>query len=245
MSTRILRLSMWSGPRNISTAMMRAWGNRADTIVCDEPFYAHYLKSTGKPHPGAAEVIAAGPTDAAQAARRLLATLPDTKTIFYHKQMSHHLLPLMDREWMRGVTHAFLVREPREVITSYVKHVAEPTLSDTGYPQQVEIFELVRSWTGKTPAVVDARDVLENPRGVLKALCQAVDVPFSDAMLSWPPGQRDTDGVWAKYWYKEVEASTSFQPYRPKNDLVPQRLQGLLHECEHYYRTLYQYRLTA
>jgi len=240
-----LRLSMWSGPRNISTAMMRAWGNRPDTLVFDEPLYAHYLHVTGKPHPGAAEVIAAGPTDPRQAIERMFSPPPDGKSICYYKQMTHHILPQMDRQWMKSMKHAFLIRDPRQVICSYIKHVADPTLADTGYPQQVEIFQLVRDWTGIVPPVVDARDVLRNPRGILKRLCQSMNVEFTEQMLSWPPGPRDTDGIWAKYWYKEVESTTSFRPYVSKDQPIPRHLHSLLDECQPYYSQLYEHRLTA
>jgi Sulfotransferase domain len=241
----LLRLSMWSGPRNISTAMMRAWGNRPDTVVCDEPLYAHYLHATGKAHPGASEVIAAGPTDAAQAIERMRLPIPDGKSIYYYKQMSHHLLPGMDRAWMKSMSHVFLIRDPREVIASYIKHVDTLALEDTGYPQQLEIFQLVRSWTGKPPPVVDARDALENPRAILTRLCEAVNVAFVDEMLSWPPGPRNTDGIWGKYWYKEVYATTSFQPYEAKDRPIPLRLRGLLDACQDYYLRLHEHRLTA
>jgi hypothetical protein len=241
----MLRLSMWSGPRNISTAMMRAWGSRPDTIVFDEPLYAHYLRQTGKPHPGATEIIAAGPSTAEETIMRMMRPPPDGKTICYYKQMSHHVLPTMDRDWMREMTHAFLIRDPAEVIASYIQHVAEPTLEDTGFPQQAEIFHLVRDWTGIIPPVVDARDVLTNPRGVLTRLCSTLGIEFSDQMLSWAPGPRDTDGLWAKYWYKEVESSISFRTYESKTREIPTRLHKLLTECDRYYRELYNHRLTA
>jgi len=236
---------MWSGPRNISTAMMRAWDNRGDAFVCDEPLYAHYLAQTGRQHPGTAEVIAAGETDVKKVIDWLLGPVPGGKRVFYQKHMSHHLLPDMDRGWLRRVTNCFLIREPREVITSLIKHVPDATLPDTGFPQQAEIFERVIEWTGKVPSVVDARDVLNDPRGVLGRLCEAVGVAFTDRMLSWPPGLRETDGVWAKYWYKEVETTTSFRPYKPKDEPVPQRMLGVLEKCEEFYRRLYAHRLTA
>ena len=240
-----VRLAMWSGPRNISTAMMRAWGNRPDTAVRDEPLYAHYLSVTGRAHPGAAEVIAAGPTDLSVAVAQLLGPVPGGMRVYYQKHMTHHLLPGMDRSWMRQLTHCFLIRDPREMLTSFIKHVPDPTLADTGYPQQVEIFELVRGWTGRVPPVLDARDVLDDPRRMLGLLCEALGVPFTERMLSWPPGLRDTDGVWAKYWYKEVETTTSFRPYRPKGEPVPDELGGLLEACEGCYRQLYAHRMGA
>ena len=238
-----LRVAMWSGPRNISTAMMRSWGNRPDTIVCDEPLYAHYLSMTRRDHPGADEVIAAGETDVRKVIDWLLGPVPGGRRVFYQKHMAHHLLPDVPRDWLRHVSNCFLIREPREVITSLIKHVPDATLPDTGYPQQAEIFDRVRQWTGKVPPVIDARDVLNDPRRVLGKLCAALGVGFTDAMLSWPPGLRDTDGVWAKYWYKEVETTTSFRPYKPKDEPVPPHMQDLLRQCEQFYQRLYEHRL--
>jgi hypothetical protein len=240
---RVLRVAMWSGPRNISTAMMRAWGNRPDTFVCDEPLYAHYLSVTGRDHPGAAEVIAAGETDVRKAIEWLLGPVPGGARVFYQKHMAHHLLPDVPRGWLREVTNCFLIREPREVLTSLVKHVPDATLPDSGYAQQAEIFELVREWTAKTPPVIDARDVLNEPRRLLGKLCEALGVEFTDRMLSWPPGLRETDGVWAKYWYKEVETTTSFRPYKPKDEPVPPQMREMLAACEDYYQRLYSHRL--
>src|SRR5213595_383383 len=163
-SNKPVRIAMWSGPRNISTAMMRAWGNRPDTIVVDEPFYAYYLKATGKQHPGADEVIAVGQTDwrkvVEQCGRGLSAP---TKKIVFQKQMTHHLLPEIDREWIVDLTNCFLIRDPREVILSYVKKNPEPELEDLGFVQQSEIFEFIRERTNSIPPIVDARDVLEHP----------------------------------------------------------------------------------
>lgn len=240
---RPLRVAMWSGPRNISTAMMRAWGNRPDTFVCDEPLYAHYLSATGREHRGAAEVIAAGETDVGKVIDYLLGPVPGGRAVFYQKHMSHHLLPHIDRGWVRRLANCFLIREPREVLTSLVKHVPDLTLADTGFPQQAELFDLVREWTGRVPPVLDARDVLNDPRRTLGTLCDALGVAFTDRMLSWPPGPRGTDGVWAKYWYKEVETTTSFRPYRPKDEPVPPDLSDVLRACEAHYEKLYAHRL--
>lgn len=234
---------MWSGPRNISTALLRSWGNRPDTAVCDEPLYAHYLKVTGLDHPGRDEVIASQPTDWRDAVVPLLGEIPGGKPIFYQKHMSHHLLPEIGREWFGGLTHAFLIREPVEMITSLAKVLPDPDAAATGLPQQVEIFEWVQAQTGQTPPVIDARDVLEDPRRTLGALCEALGVPFLEEMLSWPPGRRETDGVWAKYWYANVEKSTSFQPYQPKNEPVPEHLKGLVDVCLGHYETLRDKRL--
>src|SRR5207253_5410997 len=188
-----IRIAMWSGPRNISTAMMRSWGNRPDTLVIDEPFYAYYLKTTDKAHPGAEEVIANGETDWRKVVERLTGPIPDGKRILYQKQMTHHLLPEIDREWIVNLTNCFLIRDPREVILSYIKKNPEPTLEDLGFVQQSEIFEFMRARTNSIPPIVDARNVLEHPARTLRLLCDAVGVEFDKAMLSWPPGLRETD----------------------------------------------------
>jgi hypothetical protein len=238
-----VRIAMWSGPRNISTAMMRAWGNREDTIVIDEPFYAYYLKVTGIDHPGANEVIATGETDWCKVVAQLTGEITNGTRIFFQKHMTHHLLPEIDREWLEKVTNCFLIRDPREVINSYIKKREEPELEDLGFVQQAEIFDFVRKRTTAIPPVVDARDVLQNPEGTLRLLCEVVGVEFSKSMLSWPSGLRDTDGLWAKYWYGEVVRSTSFQPYHPSPSEVPTRLQEIYRQCCEYYQRLHAYRL--
>ncbi len=172
--TKLVRIAMWSGPRNISTAMMRAWGNRDDATVIDEPFYAFYLQATGIQHPVADEVVATGETDWRKVVAHLTGPVPDGKRIFFQKQMTHHLLPEVDREWLGSVTNCFLIRDPREVIGSYVKKRDEPALEDLGFVQQVELFDFVRAKTNKVPPVVDARDVLQNPERLLQQLCSAV-----------------------------------------------------------------------
>jgi hypothetical protein len=233
---------MWSGPRNISTAMMRAWGNRDDCVVVDEPLYAHYLSATGKPHPGADEVIAAGETDWRKVVGQLTGSAV-SRAIFYQKHMTHHLLPDMGRAWLADLTHAFLIRHPREVLASYVRIVETPELDDTGFPQQAELFEWAWKRTGQVPPVVDAADVLRDPQRVLGLLCDALGVPFQEAMLSWPPGLRPTDGVWAKHWYAEVEKSTGFRPYQPRHIELPERLEAIYAECLEDYELLYPHRL--
>ncbi len=171
--------------------------------------------------------------------------MPGGKRIFYQKQMTHHLLPEIERDWIGGLTNAFLIREPRAMICSLGKILKNPDADATGLPQQVEIFEWVRARTGKVPPVVDSRDILENPRGMLSALCEALGVEFTDAMLSWPPGRRATDGVWAPYWYDSVEKTTTFQPYTAKDEPVPAHLSNLLDVCQAHYDTLAAHRLRA
>jgi len=244
-SRQPLRLAMWSGPRNISTAMMRSWGNRPDTYVCDEPLYSHYLLHVNIAHPGAAEVIAHHETDWKKVVAWLTGEIPEGKTIFYQKHMAHHLLPNIDRGWLGQLTHCFLIREPREMLTSLIKVLPEPALADTGLPQQLEIFRSVQEKTGGIPPVVDTKDILDNPRQMLQLLCQAVNVEFTDSMLSWPAGPRSTDGIWAKHWYAAVEKSTSFQPYVPKEEPVPARLTWLYDQCLEIYHSLYEHRLRS
>ena len=240
---------MWSGPRNISTAMMRAWGNRADTFVVDEPFYAFYLMATGRKHPGAAEVIANGETDWRKIVEQLTGPVPGGKRVYFQKQMTLHLLPEIDRQWIVDLTNCFLIRDPREVISSYIKKNPQPTLEDLGFVQQQKIFDVACEQTASyrhtasVPPVIDAHDVLQNPEQMLRLLCDAIGVEFDESMLSWPPGLRETDGIWAKYWYNEVARSTSFQPYRPKNEPVPERFREIHDQCRECYERLYQHRL--
>jgi hypothetical protein len=238
-----IRIAMWSGPRNISTAMMRAWGNRRDTVVIDEPFYACYLTTTGKNHPGADEVIATGEIDWRKIIARLTGPIPNGKQIFFQKQMTHHFLPEIDREWLGSVTNCFLIRDPREVIMSYVKKRDDPALEDLGFIQQAEIFDFVQSRTDAIPPIVDAKDVLGNPERMLRLLCDAVGVEFSESMLSWPPGLRETDGGWARHWYSEVAKTTSFRPYRHTDEQVPDRLREIYESCCDCYGRLHQHRL--
>ncbi len=246
----ILRIAMWSGPRNISTAMMRAWENRADTMVVDEPLYAFYLKATGKPHPMADEVMAEGETDWRKVMAELSRGLPQSGRkgpshiwVFYQKQMTHHLLPEIERARLRALKNCFLIRDPAEVIVSYLKKNEDPSAEDLGFPQQEEIFEFVRGESGAVPPVIDARDVLQNPERILRLLCEALGLGFDPAMLSWPPGLRDSDGVWAKHWYGEVANSTGFAAYRAERVEVPQRLRGVEARCRESYDLLYPHRL--
>jgi hypothetical protein len=216
---------------------MRAWENRPDTVVVDEPFYAHYLEVTGFEHPGREEVIAQHETDWQRVVERLLGPLPPGVEVFYQKQMSHHLLPHMGREWLDAVTHAFLIREPAPMLVSLGEKLGDFDLEATGLPQQVEIFEHVLRTTGRVPPVVDAADLLAAPEPMLRTLCTALGIAFSERMLSWPPGRRATDGVWARHWYERVERSTGFETAEPSP--VP-RLEGRAAELEARCRPLYE-----
>jgi hypothetical protein len=233
----VLRLALWSGPRNVSTAFMRAWENREDTLVVDEPFYAHYLDHTGLDHPGREEVIAAHERDWRRVVDALLAPVPEGISILYQKQMAHHLLPHMGREWLGAMTHAFLIRDPRPMLASLGEKLGEFDLLATGLPQQVEIFDFVVRSTGELPPVLDSADLLAAPEPMLRALCAALGIEFSERMLSWPAGRRATDGGWAKYWYERVERSTGFAAAEA---VAAPRLSGRLAELEAHCRPLYE-----
>jgi len=240
-----LRIAMWSGPRNISTALMRSFGSRPDTAVCDEPLYAFYLARREVDHPGRDEVVAQGETDWRAVARFLTGPVPDGKAVFYQKHMAHHLLPEVGRAWLEELVHGFLIRDPREMLLSLAKVMPAPTALDTGLPQQLELYRSVERRLGRPPPVIDARDVLQDPAGLLRALCSAIELEFTPAMLSWAPGLRSTDGVWAKHWYGEVARSTGFEPWRAREGELTPPLERVHAECLGSYRELWERRLTA
>jgi len=233
----VTRIAMWSGPRNISTAMMRSFGARSDSAVVDEPLYAHYLQVTGLDHPMRAEVLASQPQRWQDAVAQLLAPLPDDVQVQYQKHMTHHLLPQINEDWMVGLRHAYLIRDPARVIASYARVRTEPDLADLGFEQQARIF---RHFNGP---VVDADDLLRDPPGVLTRLCEALELEFQPSMLSWPAGPRASDGVWAPQWYASVEASTGFAAAPPSPVSVPDRLQPVLDQARPYYDELAAHRL--
>lgn len=245
MSRRGVRVAMWSGPRNISTALMRAWENRPDTIVVDEPLYIHYLAESGAAHPGAEGYVRDYHRDLGTIIEGLVGPIPGGRTVLYQKLMAHHLLAGMDRDWIWPMKNCFLVRDPREMLLSLDRVTPNPGLYDTGLPQQVEIFREVRERTGRTPPVLDSRDVLESPRRLLEALCEHLGVSFREEMLSWPAGRRDSDGVWAEHWYAAVETSTGFHPYRQRDEPLPDYLDDVYAACLPCYEELYACRLGA
>jgi Sulfotransferase domain len=215
MTPGVVRLHVWSGPRNLSTALMRSWENRPDTVVVDEPFYAAYLARTGLDHPGREDVLASQPTDDATVLAGLEAPLPDGATLHYVKQMTHHIAPGADLTWTLGFRNVLLIRDPGEVVASYVKSREACEPADIGLLQQEQ---MVAFWdtNGDAAPVIDAGDFLLDPEAHLRWLCDWLDVPFTDRMLAWPEGPRDTDGVWAPHWYAAVWASTGFAPWRPR-----------------------------
>jgi hypothetical protein len=234
----VVRLAVWSGPRNISTALMRSWENRGDTVVIDEPLYAHYLTTTGLDHPGRDEVIGAGEADWRTVVAELLGPVPAAVRVFYQKHMAHHLLPGMGRGWVAGLTNVILIRDPREVVASYVRSRADVTPDDLGVRQQVQLYdELVAA--GTPPPVLDARDVLLRPEAHLRALCRHVGVDFTTRMLAWPPGPRDSDGVWGRYWYGAVWKSTGFAEHRPRDPQLTGPAATVADECRPLYERLH------
>jgi hypothetical protein len=239
-----IRIAMWSGPRNISTALMRAFEARRDCAVSDEPFYGAYLYRTGLEHPLRQEVIASQPCDPCEVASALIGPSPGGKPIWYQKHMTLHLLESFDRRWMRQVSNAFLIRAPKAVLASYAAKRAQVTLADIGFVQQRELFDATAAQSGAPPPVVDAADILADPGGTLAKLCAALGVEYTPAMLHWPPGRRATDGVWAPAWYHSVERSTGFaEPRAEAPAALPPQLEKLADLAMPHYQALAQYRL--
>jgi hypothetical protein len=230
-----LRINLWSGPRNVSTALMYSFAQRSDTRVVDEPLYAHYLRVSGAPHPGREEVLAAQEIDGAKVVRETILGASDRPVVFF-KQMAHHLVEI-DRGFLARTANVILTRDPREMLPSLRENIARPSLRDTGYAMQAELLEELRA-LGQDPPVLDAREVQNDPRGVLSELCRRLGLPFQDAMLSWKRGARPEDGVWAKHWYKNVHLSEGFERYRPKTAPFPPELEALYAECRPHYETL-------
>lgn len=238
-----LRIAMWSGPRNISTAMMRAWENRGDCAVSDEPLYAAYLATTGLDHPGRDEVIAAGETDWRRVVDGLLGPPPGGAALWYQKHMSHHLLPEMEVDWVLRLRNVLLIRDPAEVVSSYIKSRATVTPEDIGLPQQGRLFDLLRERQGETPPVIDAGDFLRAPEAHLRALCARLGIAFTPRMLSLPPGPRDSDGVWAPYWYDAVRQSTGFEPWRVRETALTGDAAAVAEACRPVYERLHAFRI--
>ena len=215
-----LRIAMWSGPRNLSTALMYAFAARGDCAATDEPLYAAYLAATGLDHPMRAEVLAAQPQDPAQVV--LTGPAPGGQPVWYQKHMVHHILPSTPLGWMDHCRHAFLIRHPARVIASYVRKREAPTAEDLGFVQQAELFDRIAQRTGSAPPVIDSATIRAQPEPALRALCAALGLDFTPRMLSWPAGPKPFDGVWASHWYHAVHASTGFEAAEgPLPDLPP------------------------
>jgi len=237
-----VRVAMWSGPRNISTAMMRSFGNRSDCAVVDEPFYAAYLAETGLDHPMRDEVLASQPQDWREVAERLVEDRP--AAVYYQKQMSHHMLPGFGLDWTAACRNGFLIRDPAAVLASYVRKRTDVTLEDIGVVRQRELFDREAERLGRAPPVVEGVDVLADPARTLSALCAALDIPYTDQMLSWPAGRRASDGVWAPAWYEAVERSTGFEaPAQTAAPPLTDDLKRIADQARPHYEALARWKL--
>jgi hypothetical protein len=239
----VLRIAMWSGPRNLSTAMMRSFGNRADTFVTDEPYYGAFLRASGADHPMREAVIAAMECDWASVAHTLAGPTPDGSPVWYQKHMWHHMVGPVGYDDFAGFTHAFLIRDPATMIASYLRKRETAAFEDFGLDRQADFFEREADRLGEAPPVVEAGDVLADPKGVLTALCGRLGIAFDPAMLHWPPGRRPTDGPWAPHWYRAVEASTGFGPPEAPSPPLPDDARRLLDRCRSYYERLSPHRI--
>ena len=242
MASSTLRINLWSGPRNVSTALMYAFAQRPDTRVVDEPLYGHYLSVTGVRHPGDDEILETMDTDGDRVVREVFLA-PCDRPVLFVKNMGHHLVNL-DWGFLEEVTNVMLIRDPKEMLPSLINQVPQPTIDDTALKRQVEIFAYLRHLRN-TPMVLDARELLLNPEGVLKQLCRNLGLAFDAGMLHWEARPRAEDGIWAPHWYHNVHKSTGFAPYRPKTAPFPDFLKPLLAECQPYYDYLYEHALKA
>jgi hypothetical protein len=245
MSDQSKRIAMWSGPRCLSTVLMRAWENRHDTTVWDEPLFPPFLLFTKDNSLYSEEVLAKYETNWVKVMNQMTTEpIPDGKAIYYQKHISSFLLPdQMGMDWLAKLINCILIREPREMLISLFQKRPDMTLKHTGIMTLKLIFQHVYTTTGSIPPVIDAGDLQQNPRRTLSLLCEAIGVEFTEAMLSWPTGSRTTDGIWAKDWYEPVKKSTGFRPHTPKTNSVPEHLLGVLEQCNEVYWQLYKYRL--
>jgi hypothetical protein len=236
------RLAMWSGPRNISTAMMRSFENRPDCEVIDEPFYAFYLHQTRSPHPCFNEILAAQSSDFSTVANRL-SQQHVPSPLQYQKHMTHHMLPEVDLQWCKGLLHCFLIREPAQVVNSYTHSRGVCNADDIGIIRQAELYREITQITGQVIPVIDSNDVLKDPQGQLKKLCKALEIEYFPQMVEWPKGRRDSDGVWASHWYHSVEQSTGFSPYMDRQLSLSEAQKKVVEDVSSSFDYLYQKRI--
>ncbi|MDR7124472.1 HAD family hydrolase [Pseudotabrizicola sp. 4114] len=233
-----MKIAMWSGPRNLSTAMMYAFAARGDCAVWDEPFYAAYLRETGIDHPMRDQIVEAHEDDPALIAAACIGEIPQEQSLFYQKHMTLHMIPQFDRQFMRSLTNVFLIRHPARVVASYAKKREGPTLADIGFVQQAELFAQAADWLGEPPLVIDSADIRANPRAALSRLCAALTIPFTDNMLHWPAGPKPFDGVWAPHWYGAVHRSTGFEDPEGSLPELPPEYQAIVDEALPFYEKL-------
>ena len=227
---------MWSGPRNLSTALMRSFENRDDTKVLDEPLYSYYLNKTKKNHPMSKEIIEYYETDINKLITLISKNTTDKK-IYYQKHMTHHILEETSLSWIKNGINIFLIRNPKDVLLSYIKKNNINNINDIGFPMQLKLFNLVKK-KGLNPIVINADDLSENPRKILTILCQNLNISFSEKMLKWPKGSRITDGIWGKIWYQNVNASNCFRKLPKNNQKIPKKYLDIYKQCLEIYNEL-------
>jgi hypothetical protein len=234
-----IKINMWSGPRNISTAIMYSFAQRSDTHVVDEPFYAHYLLQSGAEHPGRSKVLESQPKDPSVVMQSLMAAGTNSDVLFI-KNMAHHMIEMDDvlEQIFKEFTPVFLIRDPKDMLLSLDRSLPDPSLFDTGYQQLLDLFEAAENSTLPL-TVLDSEELLKDPEFVLSALCEQIGIPFEDSMLSWQAGPIPEDGIWAEYWYDKVHRSTGFNPYTPKSEDLPDRLQPIYERCKSIYDRLF------
>ncbi len=237
-----VKIAMWSGPRNISTALMRSFENRDDTFVTDEPLYGYYLKQTKIDHPMKNEIINSSDTNWKSISKFLTGDIPKNKSIWYQKHMAQHNIFISDMSWICELNNCFLIRNPKDVIKSYIKKLQLNSSHQLGFLQQFNLFNFLEE-KGCDIIIIDSIDLLINPQNILKLLCNRLNIPFTNKMLNWPKGIRSSDGIWGKHWYNNVINTTGFKSYIDNNQKLPKKYHNIYHECIDYYQYLYEKRI--
>ena len=234
-------VACWSGPRNISTALMRSWSSRSDTFVTDEPFYAYYLSKTKLKHPMHMEIINKYSTDYIKIVNYLNSKTPDGKKIWYQKHMAHHILNLNDIEWITNFENCILLRHPKEVISSYSNKNKLNSFEELGYRQQYEIIKLLKK-KNKSFIIIDSSELLQNPAKVLGAWCKKINIKYEQSMLNWKKGNHINDGIWWKSWYDNVIKTTGFQKYKKKDINIESEYDSIYNESMKYYTYIKEFK---
>ncbi len=234
---------MWSGPRNISSALMRSFENRSDCFVSDEPFYSYFLAKTKLKHPLYQEIIQSGFTDYNQIIKYITGPIPSSKKIWYQKHMAHHILEGNNMKWVKHMKNCLLIRHPSDVILSYLQKNKLENIEQLGYLQLIQIYKILTEELNIHPIIIDAEDLLSKPEDMLNLLCKNLGIKFDKKMLSWSVGIRKTDGVWSKHWYKNVEASNGFNPFNKTDRKIPVKYRIINDKCMELYNFLYERRM--
>ena len=235
-----MRIACWSGPRNISTALMRSWSSRKDSFVSDEPFYAYYLKEQQLKHPMYKEIIEHYPNKYENVITSLTSEIPNSKEHWYQKHMAHHLIDLSNIDWIKNFENCILIRHPKDVINSYLKKNILTHVDELGYPQQYKIMRYLDS-IGKKFIVIDSNILLSNPKKILSQWCSSIDLEFDISMLKWEKGNHPQDGIWWKHWYDNVITTTHFQKFSANQSELDKKYQSIYDEALDYYNKLYYF----